>query len=65
MRRKPIEAWIRVESRTAAFAVAYIGTQIIYGAPYGMAIVRKRGIWDIFRFRAYFARRGCRMTLLA
>jgi len=62
MRRRPIPTWLRVERRTAVFAVAYVGTQIVYGSDYGMKIVRKHGLSDIGRFRAYFARRGCRMS---
>ena len=51
--------WLRVETKAACYAVAFIGTRIVDGADYGMAIVRRdKRLRDVRQFRSYVERGG-------
>jgi hypothetical protein len=52
--------WLRCEHKTLplCFAVAFSGARITHGAPYAMAIVRRRGLQDVGRFISHLERRG-------
>jgi hypothetical protein len=60
------DCWLRCEHKTLplCFAVAFQGERIVYGAPYAMAIVRRRGLHDVERFRNHLERSGFRCSEL-
>jgi len=57
-RRRIYEVWLRVELRTACFALAFDGNRLLHGSDYGMSIALKRQIKNFQTAYRYFARSG-------
>lgn len=56
--------WLRVESRTACYAVAFVGTRIVHGAPYSLAIMRRLKTSDVRVFKRHVESSGAKTVVL-
>ena len=62
---EPSDQWLRVVHRSACYCLAFRAGQLAYGAPYGLAIVRKGKLpRELNALRRALEQRGARCNLL-